>query len=171
MHNRISRGFTLIELMIVVAIIGVLAAVALPAYQDYVKRAKVTEGLSLANAAKTEIGQATTVAELTALAGGFPATASKYVTSVAITGAPGAKQGEVTITYDAAAVGVAAAANVLILSPFINKVQMGTALAAGDSGPVDWGCQSASNLTATSHGLAGGTAGSLLAKYAPAECR
>ena len=48
-----QKGFTLIELMIVVAIIGILAAVALPAYQDYTVRAKVTEGLSLASSAKT----------------------------------------------------------------------------------------------------------------------
>ena len=50
-----QKGFTLIELMIVVAIIGILAAVAIPAYQDYTKRAKVSEGISLAAAAKTTV--------------------------------------------------------------------------------------------------------------------
>ena len=55
MQRRIQQGFTLIELMIVVAIIGILAAVALPAYQDYTIRAKVTEGLTLASAYKVAI--------------------------------------------------------------------------------------------------------------------
>jgi type IV pilus assembly protein PilA len=55
--KKVQQGFTLIELMIVVAIIGILAAVAIPAYQDYTVRAKVTEGLSLATSGKTAIGE------------------------------------------------------------------------------------------------------------------
>ena len=55
--KKVQQGFTLIELMIVVAIIGILAAVAIPAYQDYTIRAKVTEGLSLASAVKTGISE------------------------------------------------------------------------------------------------------------------
>ena len=84
-----QQGFTLIELMIVVAIIGILAAIAIPAYQDYTIRAQVTEGLSLSSAAKASIG------EYYAYRGVFPANnaeaglespgniVGKYVSSVA----------------------------------------------------------------------------------------
>lgn len=55
--NRLEQGFTLIELMIVVAIIGILAAIAMPAYQDYTKRAHVTEGMALAEKAKMSVSE------------------------------------------------------------------------------------------------------------------
>jgi len=57
MFNKMQKGFTLIELMIVVAIIGILAAIAIPAYQDYTIRAKITEGLNLADSAKTAVAE------------------------------------------------------------------------------------------------------------------
>ena len=55
--RKCNKGFTLIELMIVVAIIGILAAIAIPAYQDYTVRAKVTEGLNMADSAKTAVAE------------------------------------------------------------------------------------------------------------------
>jgi type IV pilus assembly protein PilA len=98
--SAVQKGFTLIELMIVVAIIGILAAIAMPAYQDYTVRSKVTEGLNLAAASKLA------VAESLAANGKFPITnqeaglpaadqiASKYVKSVTV----GAK-GVISIVY------------------------------------------------------------------------
>src|ERR1700681_2326173 len=78
MLKQVQKGFTLIELMIVVAIIGILAAIAIPAYQNYTIRAQVTEGLSLADGWKTGI------AEFYAQQGTFPSTCS--ATGAAATG-------------------------------------------------------------------------------------
>ncbi len=165
--KRTQQGFTLIELMIVVAIIGILAAVAIPAYQDYTIRAQVSEGLNLAGEAKNAVSDFYSsrgrLPETTAGAQasvGLPSATSligKYVSSIQVI-----QSGGITITYGNQ-VNAQIDTNTLHLQP--------ARVVGSPTSPLSWVCgnSTAPNGTLAVAAAAGTT--NLLGKYLPTDCR
>ena len=157
--KSMQKGFTLIELMIVVAIIGILAAIAIPAYQNYTIRSQVTEGMNLASAVETG------VAEYYANTGNWPssltlagisnAPTGKYVSSVAV-----GTSGVITITYGGQAnAAINGANNLLALTPALSA-----------NGDISWIC-GAHTVPSTVTQVVAPTEPTVAQKYLPQVCR
>jgi type IV pilus assembly protein PilA len=175
--KKLQKGFTLIELMIVVAIIGILAAIAIPAYQDYTIRSQITEGLNLAGAVKAAVAERyaqtgvwpTTLVQLGIVDAGGAATppTGKYVSGVNML-APGSIQ----VTYSSAA--PFQANNVvnnktLTLQPYVSKNQDVIWRCGGAAAPTGGGSVNTDSAgTASADSVANTT---VLAKYMPQACR
>ena len=152
--------------MIATTIIGILAAIAIPAYQDYTIRAKVTEGIGLADAVKTSVSEAYEsgdAAGVATLVTNWSATSvsSKYVTSIGVTAG-----GLITVVYSAIVPQISG--KKLTLTPSIGNAALTN---AGLQGSVDWACATASLGAATANGLTVVTNGDLDGRYSPASCK
>lgn len=170
--KTIQKGFTLIELMIVVAIIGILAAIAIPAYQDYTIRAQVTEGLNLAAAAKAAVaesyaqsGQAPADRATAGMTTTYTDTSGKYVTGVQIT------NGTIVVTFGNQ-VNKVISGKTIGITPYETpdkSVAWKCGNATAPAGAVLLGTAGGGTKSAVDTGTLASTSG--FEKYLPAACR
>ena len=159
MKHRQQKGLTLIELMIVIAVIGILGALALPAYQDYTIRAKVSEMLLAANGCKTAVTEAISSASGADVSATLPkaceSQTSKYVSGIAVD-----DNGVITVTgnHDALRGGTGASANAIALTPLQSGDTAINGSTDGGKSVSGWRCGPA-------------TRNPLPAKYLPASCK
>jgi len=159
MSAQMQRGLTLIELMVVIAVIGILGALALPAYQDYTVRAKASEMLLAANGCKTAVTEAISSASATdvsaALTKACDSQNSKYVSSVSVDG-----NGVITITgnHETLRGSTSASANAIALTPLQSGDTAINGSSDGGKSISGWRCGPASSNP-------------LPAKYLPASCK
>ncbi len=146
-----EEGFSLIELMIVIAIIGILAALAIPAYQDYTIRAKVTEGLGLASAVKILVTENAALGS--PLDAGFSSQSTQIVSAISVS----QSNGQIEIEFSSKAGGMAGANTIIFIPTYDNGIPL-----VGDSTKstvphkaLGWNC----------------SAGTLPSRYRPPACR
>jgi type IV pilus assembly protein PilA len=159
MQERMQKGLTLIELMVVIAVIGILGALALPAYQDYTVRAKVSEMLLAANGCKTAVSEAISSASGADVSAVLPkaceSQSSKYVSSIAVD-----SNGVITVTgnHEALRAGTSASANAIALTPLQTGETAINGSTDGGKSISGWRCGPASSNP-------------LPTKYLPSSCK